>query len=307
MPIRPSPARRPRLVLAAAVLIGLASGVAAQEVDCTTTTPDSYTSQVLAKYGLQFRSQVEERVAQLGGNSAPYDLRVALAVMSERDLTVRLETARAALPELQMALDRLQTLPGLGVDPTATGLADAMACLTTAKTRIETVVADTEEAVANAKTAIKDLWSLTCGLGPAEAAAVPGAVMRLTGSQWADSTDPKWTVGGGAIGLDGGHYSGEYTWSQPPGSIGPQGFQITLSVTSSADKGQRHATGINMTGNFDFDPTPPSVEIMAEGDRRRKSQVYTVKPRASYASGDEVRLTIGAFYGPSVTYTYKAD
>lgn len=307
MSIRPSPARRARLVLAVAVVIaGFASAVAAQEVDCSTTTPDSFTSQVLAKYGLQFLSQVEERVAQLGGNSAPHDLRVAQAVLSERDLTVRLETARAALPELQVAFDRLQTLPTLGVDPAATGIADAMACLATAKTRVETVVADTEEAVANAKARIKDLWSLTCGLGPAEAA-VPGAVMRLTSTEWDNSTDPKWTVSDGGIGLDGGHYSGEYKWSQPPGSIGPQGFQVTLSVTSSADKGARHNTGISMTGNFDFDPTPPSVEITAEGDRRRKSGTYTVKPRASYVSGDEVHLTIGAFYGPTVTYIYKAD
>jgi hypothetical protein len=307
MSIRLSPTRLPRLVLAAAVLtIGLASGVAAQDVDCSTTTPDSYTSQVLAKYGLQFLHQVEERYAQLGGSSAPHDLRMALEVLRERDLALRLSTARATLPDLQSAIDRMQTLPGLGVDPAATGLADALACMATAKTRIETIVADTEEAAASAEARIKGLWSQVCGYTPVEAA-VPGAEMRLTGTQFADSTDPKWSVSDGYISLDGGHYSGEYNWSQPPGSIGPQGFQVTLSVTSSADKGQRHATGISMTGNFDFDPTPPSVEIMAEGDRRRKSQVYTVKPRASYASGDEVRLTIGAFYGPSVTYTYKAD
>lgn len=137
-----------------------------------------------------------------------------------------------------------------------------------------------------------------------------------------DQAGPEWTVADGSITYkqyDGEHLSsGTFSWSSPPGTIGPQGFTVTMSVSAQTGKKQRYAPGIGISGEgvelvaSAADRTPlehpqRSVIVLSEaGQGASGSLTVHVMPRANYYQGEVVKVRIGAAFGPGVTYEYVA-
>jgi hypothetical protein len=107
--------------------------------------------------------------------------------------------------------------------------------------------------------------------------------------------------------------TGEYTWSSPAATIGPQGFSMQLTASCNSVRDNTFATGIGMLpGNFDayVDGKPTSrIEVpvnCGRGEGKSASVTVQVVPRASYAEGDMAEIAVGPFWAGSVRYSYKA-
>lgn len=138
------------------------------------------------------------------------------------------------------------------------------------------------------------------------------ALLEMSGQPVSAAPNGPWTVvAPGQIEQHGYGYDVTYTWSPTlPYRIGPEGFDLTLTVVAQCSKGQRLSTGINLRGGFDFvkpDNTNAATDLPAycENNSDRQSLTVHVKPAKTYGAGQDVVVTIGAFYGPSVTYHYK--
>lgn len=103
---------------------------------------------------------------------------------------------------------------------------------------------------------------------------------------------------------------GTYTWDAPPQSIGADGFAVTLTVQAQSVKGDGYDTGIGMgvnSGSMTLSPDPAQAHVDPKnGDSDSLSVTVTAKPAPAYNPGDVVEFKIGAFWGPGVTYRYKA-
>lgn len=139
------------------------------------------------------------------------------------------------------------------------------------------------------------------------------AVLEMDGQPVAAAPYAPWTtVAPGQIEQHTAGYSGTYTWSAVPYHIGPEGFELTLTAIAQCSNGQRLSTGINLRGGFAFvksaaDDTNVPTDLAAECDNNSdtKSLTVHVKPAKSYGAGQDVVVTVGAFYGPGVTYHFK--
>jgi hypothetical protein len=118
---------------------------------------------------------------------------------------------------------------------------------------------------------------------------------------------PHWkTVSNGSIDydLENGSFA-HYQWDLPPQTIPAEGATITLTVKATAAPNNSLSTGISASGDFDFSPNPPSFPVRSDGALAEHSQAVKLKPQLSLAHGTVVKLRIGAFYGPGVTYKYR--
>ena len=139
------------------------------------------------------------------------------------------------------------------------------------------------------------------------------AVLEMSGQPVTSGFGAPWTVvAPGQIEQHAYGYGATYTWSTLPYHIGPEGFDLTLTVVAQCSNGQRLSTGINLRGGFDFvrsasDTTnvPTDLAAYCENNSDRQTLSVHVKPAKTYGAGQDVVITIGAFYGPSVTYHFK--
>jgi hypothetical protein len=139
------------------------------------------------------------------------------------------------------------------------------------------------------------------------------ATLELSGQPVSAAPTGAWTVvAPGQIEQHAYGYGATYTWSTLPYHIGPEGFDLTLTVVAQCSNGQRLSTGINLRGGVDFvksagDNTnvPTDLAAYCENNTDTKSLTVHVKPAKTYGAGQDVVITLGAFYGPNVTYHYK--
>ncbi len=139
------------------------------------------------------------------------------------------------------------------------------------------------------------------------------AMLELSGQPVSSAPGGAWTtVAPGQIEQHAYGYAGTYTWSTLPYTIGPEGFDLTLTVVAQCSNGQRLSTGINLRGGVDFvksagDNTnvPTDLAAYCENNTDTKSLTVHVKPAKTYGPGQDVVITLGAFYGPNVTYHYR--
>lgn len=108
-------------------------------------------------------------------------------------------------------------------------------------------------------------------------------------------------------------YSGSYTWSDPPMTVGPDGFSMEVSVTANADDGQRFSTGISVKSGFGIEradaflSNKAEIDVLAQNGRpQTKTVTLKITPPTNIVKGEKYYLVIGAFYGPHATYTFIA-
>ena len=121
-----------------------------------------------------------------------------------------------------------------------------------------------------------------------------------------DAVFEGWSVNPGHVELTGYGYRGEFDWNSPPATVGAAGFPLNLSVTCVTEKGQRMATGINASGGFTIEPKG-EVPCNCDVDDAQSASLDTrATPPQGVASGTEITLRLGAFWGLGVTYVYRA-
>jgi len=116
------------------------------------------------------------------------------------------------------------------------------------------------------------------------------------------------TLADGRIVYDGAPLHATYTWSRLPETIGREGVDIDVTVTARTDDRKNgFGTGINISGGLPFEPSPSSLALQLQPERGQdsRSQTYHAAPVLSLPHGHEFVITVGAFYGPGVTYTYR--
>ena len=137
----------------------------------------------------------------------------------------------------------------------------------------------------------------------AGSAASGGGLMKLVQVDPSNSGDG-WTVTEGRIELKRPGYSGTWSWAALPDEIGPKGFARTLIARAQADKGMSMTTAIEFTTTLETINPPPKNYITAKGNTETQSVVMIVEPPQTLRKGDKYKITIGAAWGPQVTYHY---
>lgn len=154
------------------------------------------------------------------------------------------------------------------------------------------------------------LAALLGGGARADDPAEPRLVLTLTETV-AEAAGARWTtVTPGSITETGedGSRTADYSWSEPPRTIGAEGFTIMLMTGAQAGV-QAFAGGTRVAGtDFKFDPDPPVAELQLEaGQADTVSTDVTVTPRWGLTEGETVELTVGVQWGPSVHYRYRVS
>jgi hypothetical protein len=117
---------------------------------------------------------------------------------------------------------------------------------------------------------------------------------------------PYWSIVAGKMVNRPPDYTQQYEWTAPPQRIDAQGVSITLRVaaTPPAPDGLLHA-GIGVWSPLASATT--GVEVVAEkGQPAADSVTVTLKPWAGLVVDAVIDVWVGAFYGPGVTYRYRA-
>ena len=154
-------------------------------------------------------------------------------------------------------------------------------------------------------------------------------VDKNPGGDWAEVTSERIRLeqrGGTAF---SGKYGAIFTWE--PSSLGPisaYGTILTLKVEAFAQQGERIFTGMGVEGKGGVrfqstcppggDPNckpenvaAPRLEAYVDPSEGKGGTVSTslpvrIFPPSEIQAGTEVEIRIGAFYGPGVTYKYRA-
>jgi hypothetical protein len=161
---------------------------------------------------------------------------------------------------------------------------------------------------------LQPIPGLLPGLGVVGAPLPPASVTTSTGgvrfvlvATTPTPSNPSLTVTDGRVFTDGGYYEVETTWTKPPESFGPEGFSLTLGCRVQPPAGQGIASGVDLRGGLEFDPSPASFECNAQdGVELKLSRQVAIKPLPSQTTG-ELFLQIGQFYSGGVTYSYRAE
>ncbi len=107
-----------------------------------------------------------------------------------------------------------------------------------------------------------------------------------------------------------GNFSADYTWSAPPGRIGPEGFTLTLEVHAQNKTAGGLTAGTTASGNgFAFDPGEAVAWARVAGGQPGSasgSLSVTVRPADYLSEGATAELRIGAAWGAGVVYRYRA-
>lgn len=102
--------------------------------------------------------------------------------------------------------------------------------------------------------------------------------------------------------------SGQQTfkWTDPPKQIGPEGAEITLTVSSKSNPNGVATAGLSVKGDFLVEPAGAHVEVRSEKEQFvEKTLTVRVKPPPGF-SGTALKLIFGADYGPiSFIYNYE--
>lgn len=143
------------------------------------------------------------------------------------------------------------------------------------------------------------------------------AVLTMTSATPDEPYDPWKSVSDGQVSLS--MYSGDaliessYSWNSPPKSVGPEGFDITMSAQCKSAKVNALYTGIGIHGEgFDFvvsaaDRTEAETQAPANcepGQSASNGITVHVVPDGGYYG--EAELRVGAFWGLGVTYLYTS-
>ena len=113
-----------------------------------------------------------------------------------------------------------------------------------------------------------------------------------------------WTISDGRIELKRPGYGGVWQWAALPQQIPAKGFARTLIVRATAEKWSSITTAIEYSTDLWNVSPPPKAYITAKGGSETQSVVMNIGPGENLRKGDKFHITIGAAWGPTVTYRY---
>jgi hypothetical protein len=201
--------------------------------------------------------------------------------------------------------------------PGAKAIESSMICLNSFASQVDKMITDLDAAQNERQPGLNSLMARICARaaeGAARTAAkTAGLTMHLemVGSPERDKTDwgRAWpTIGPGNIEekLPNGSVA-SFAWDALPQSIDLAGTTVELDVDATATANDRLSAGITMNGGFDFDPNPAHAEVLSESAKsQHKHMVVRVIPPQQLTPDVILFLHVGADYGPSITYRYRA-
>ena len=101
---------------------------------------------------------------------------------------------------------------------------------------------------------------------------------------------------------------GVYTWSEIPKTVGRDGFDVDVTVEARSDDDKNgFSTGIGVqVDRATTQPSPAMFDLkFTPGGQSRAGGRVHVTPATSLDRGQEFSISIGAYWGAGVTYTYR--
>lgn len=104
-------------------------------------------------------------------------------------------------------------------------------------------------------------------------------------------------------------FEARYQWTDPPQQVGPEGFELIMTVSAQSAPRGNLAAGMSVVGGgFELDPggTSATFQVVSEGGsaQTRTLKVKVKPPKNPNPSGDYY-LKIGANYYAGFTYHYR--